>query len=122
MASLLDKGRFYYALFEQNEKWIDGQGRYHNVTEMSVRYKKNVIKFVERRASLYGLWYSFGESWILNSPSGPNEETVAYDMLQHEIDKACEERAADPEGWIRETPLIKKMLEQVKFGVGGEDK
>lgn len=36
--------------FGQTEVWIDRQGVEHRVDEMSVRYKANVIRFIERRA------------------------------------------------------------------------
>lgn len=34
----------------QTEVWVDRQGREHRVDDMSVRYKANVIGFLERRA------------------------------------------------------------------------
>jgi hypothetical protein len=119
MIDILEQARAMHALFSQDGVWFDAQCRRHDVAEMSVRYKANVVAFLERRAPNLELLYSFGE--IQSVSLAPTDGSMAADMLEQALDEETARRAADPVAWLHSTPLVARMLRDVEAGLGGED-
>lgn len=130
-----------YLLLEQADIWIDRQGRRHDVAEMTTRYKRNVIQFLERHAKNLALAHSVGQINAIFAPigrevtgvdengqdvlgglvhGGPRGE-AAQDALDAAINAEDVLKDADPVAWIRSTPLVSRMLDDIAAGRGGED-
>ena len=137
-----------YALLNQDQVWVDVNGNLHQIDAMSVRYKGNVIRFVERRAKTLGMGYALGEIAAIFAPIGrevindqgddhvvlPNGEVkygaivyggprgdMACDALENQLAEDDARRSADPVGWIRDTKLMRRLIADVDAGLGGED-
>lgn len=91
--------------FGQTEIWIDRQGVEHRVDEMSVRYKANVVRFIERRAS---------NLVTVDADKYPDE----VEGMLPDLPKITNAEAVD---LVRRTPLMKRLIEDIEAGRGGDD-
>jgi hypothetical protein len=118
MPDVIKQSKFTLSLLDQDQIWIDGQGNRHDVAEMSVRYKANVIAFLERRAKLLEFHYSCGEALWFGSLDGGE---MAMASLEDSMFEAQDERLKDPVAWLRSTRLVARLIADVNAGLGGED-
>lgn len=140
---ILQEARGVHALLNQDQIWVDIQRNRHDVTEMSVRYKTNVVGFLERCAGSLAALYGTGETLAIYSASapivigvgangdavessnsvymGPTPGSMADDCIQRELEESARHRAADPVGWIRDTYLMRRLISDVEQGLGGVD-
>lgn len=109
-----------YRLLTQSDRWVDRGGELHDLDAMSVRYKANIVGFLERRAVGLADFYSYGEILSFSGPLGPSGE-MAQDSLDQALEEADRERRADPLKWLRSTPLLQRLRHDVKNKLGGED-
>jgi hypothetical protein len=129
-----------YALFNQDQVWVDANGNHHQIDEMSVRYKANVVGFIERRAKTLGMGYALDEIAAIFAPigrevigvdggqeilgavvyGGPRGE-MACDALESAMAEDDHRREQDPIGWIRDTKLMRRLISDVEQGLGGVD-
>lgn len=101
---------------DQDEIWTDKEGNQHRIDEMSVRYKANVVAFLERRAVSMEFNYSLGEARFIGGMAMHAQE-LAEDACGDE----WERRMDDPVAWLRSTRLMKRLIDDVANGRGGED-
>lgn len=130
-----------YVLLNQGHLWVDRGGRRHDIAEMSVRYKRNVIGFLERRARYLVTMHGTGQLEAIFAPigrevlgeredgspvlgevvyGGPRGE-MAQDRFDWEMQRAQAEREDDPVGWLRTTPLLRRLIDDVENNRGGTD-
>lgn len=115
----LKECRDVYALLEQDQVWVDIKHNVHQIAEMSIRYKTNVVAFLERRAPGLCEKYAYGEiqRYWTNGPNGQ----MAQDALEEELDRADDERRADPVAWLRSTKLMQRLAADIATGIDGDD-
>ena len=130
-----------YLLLNQDSVWVDAQGKQHALAEMSVRYKDNVVRFIERRAAILAWKYGLGEIESIYAPigreiigmddnnkprlgalimGGPRGD-AACDAVESFMDEGDRARLEDPVAWIRTTKLMQRLAADVATGVGGQD-
>lgn len=141
--SIIDQSAGIYALLEQDQIWFDIRSQRHEIAEMSVRYKANVIGWLERRAHGFAVMYGIGKEariWGASAPvvigvddngdpiesrksysMAPTPGSMAADMLEAELDAETTKQLADPVAWIRTTPLVRRLLDDIANGRGGTD-
>lgn len=117
--SVLDECVRVYCLLEQADAWIDANGRRHQIDEMSVRYKANVVAFLERRAARLADFYGYGE--LIDYSRHPAGGEMAQDAVESALADADRARMEQPVEWLRGTRLVRRLLADVDAGRGGED-
>lgn len=110
-----------YKLLNQSDVWVDVKQRRHRVEEMSVRYKRNVIAFLERQAEHLETAYLFGQVAVVVAVGLPREGTAAFDIVTDELDCEVCQFDEEPLHWLRRTPLFSRLIEDVAAGRGGSD-
>lgn len=134
----------------QTEVWVDRQGREHLVEEMSVRYKANVIGFLERRAPrivgraladhyVAQVGRMFQPVPCVQCEGLDGDGTRKINRWQHGVDHLI----VDPDKYpdevdamlpdlptvtndeavemVRRTPFMKRLIDDVASGLGGTD-
>lgn len=91
-------------VLRQQDYWYDALGREVPLTSMSLRYKKNVVRYLERRAPLLQLQDGLASMSLLEQMSETNQ-----DLLEAEIDF---DMSKLPTTWLHEQPLL-IMLERL---------
>lgn len=132
---------FIYALLNQDRQWISKDRVRHDIEQMSVRYKRNVIGFMESRARQFATYYSWGEiesvygaqaREIIGQIDGepvfgrlislaPEPGSMAADALDSAMNAEWEHQHNDPVGWLRGKKLVARLIADVEAGRGGED-
>lgn len=95
----------------QTEVWYPKEGPAIRVDEMSLRYKQNVLKFLERRAPNLKASY---EAELTFSPGVRGEHALdAVDAI------LTETFATRPVTWLYSTPLVDRLEALVRAGHDG---
>jgi hypothetical protein len=115
--SALDQGRAIYRLLNQTQTWVDGIGRAHLIDDMSVRYKANVVAYLQRRAANLAEMYAYGQVAAIEAGMPMGE--AASDMLELAVEAEEREREDNPNAWLSRTPLVMRLLVDVAQGNGG---
>jgi hypothetical protein len=79
--------------------WVDEHGVTHRLEDMSVEYRANVIAHLDRFEDTWAvlaLFYVTGETLLGNIPRGES-------IRQHQL------VALLTPGWIRQTPLVRRL-------------
>jgi hypothetical protein len=84
---------------------------------MSVRYKANVVAYLQRRAANLAEMYAYGQVMAISAGMPMGE--AASDMLELTVEAEERERADNPNAWLSSTPLMMRLLIDVAQGNGG---
>lgn len=106
-------------VLDQADVWVDKEGQRHLVEEMSVRYKSNVVGYLERRARAVASQYAVHAVHALPDPDWVGE--AAFDSLMHEVNATWDALLGDPLVWLRGTTLVQRLRDDVAAGRGGVD-
>lgn len=107
-ADIEARSRGIYALLNQDQVWVDAQDNHHQIDDMDLSYKANVVAFIERRANAFAQLYSFGEMWAL-MPYAHEMSESTEDHFEAENDR----RLQDPLAWIRTTKLVQRLINDI---------
>lgn len=125
-----ERGRAYYAYFRQGETWIPDGKPPVAIKDMDAAWRHNAAAFLVRRARNYLFLYEVGEITSIfggmapevlgeedGQPvygrmvsTGPTPGSMAELAVESDLERARAERGADPEAWIRSTPLHKALV------------
>jgi len=89
-------------LIDQSEKWVDAKGRTHQIADMPTAYIRRVVDFLTARAGEIEFAYGVKDALAMDASNAP--EDVVNDMLRQQ-----QERALNPIGWLRATPLMQRF-------------
>ncbi|MEU4231157.1 hypothetical protein AB0F17_43270 [Nonomuraea sp. NPDC026600] len=90
----------WFDLLDQDQVWIDGDGREHQIAAMDPAYCRRVLAWLHRHA---GDVTNAAAAAIDRAPL-PDVDTVAYDIVAFSSETA--EMRDDPHAWLVTTPLI----------------
>lgn len=91
--------------FGQGDWWRAKDGQWLRITEMDERHRRNTAAMLLRRAAVYAGQVAWSEFGTLTGPLGGAPEDVVDEVLRDQ-----ERRDADPEGWVRGTPLYRALV------------
>lgn len=129
-----------FAVFNQSEFWYDKNGVPHRISDMTLRYKRNVVAYLERNAARWATAYLWARDELAYGPLGHevlgfdddgepvlgglvyNEpsETV-QDMLDREGQTELTEILSDPAIWILGKPVVQALVASIEKGQDGRD-
>lgn len=92
-------------LLQQDEWWRPQEGPPVRIENMTRSHRRNLIRWLERRATQLHLRDGLRFALIAGSPIGPGGDMAcdAFDAMVHE------EQSKDPLDWLNDTPLMKKL-------------
>lgn len=93
--------RFLY----DDETWTDASGREHRIADMEIRYCRNVVAFLERRAVALAQASALD---VFHMPL-PAEDTAAFDAVWSDLEREWDMQDHNPVGWLNEKPLLKAL-------------
>lgn len=93
---------------DQSGMWANREGLSIQVSTMSSAYALNAYRMMERNALAIALKYSI----YLGTISRPSEDTVAFDLVEAEINSEIDRMQADPVEWLRGKPLMKALADR----------
>lgn len=96
-------------LLDQGDEWVDKNEVTHQIETMSGRYALNVYNWIKANARSIGFRYALN----LAGMNLPDEDTVAYLHVTDAIDREQERITNDPEGWIKDKPLMRALIARV---------
>jgi hypothetical protein len=133
----------------QTEIWFDQRGNEHRIDEMSVRYKTNVLRMIERHAprivanamvdALVAKLMSASSTvpcvdcdqrgitkpheWEHGAwhGSGPVPGSEADQMFQYVLPEMPSMSTEEAVEMVRRTPLVARLIEDIAAGRGGTD-
>lgn len=95
-------------VLQQDEVWFDSLGREIQLTEMSMRYKKRVVAFLERRAPMLKLRYELRFMVSVDQMSEASQDAIGC-----EFDRILEQR---PTTWLFQQPLLVRLERLIHDG------
>lgn len=109
----------YHAL-NQTEFWADETGTVHLIEDMPVKYKQEVLEFLEDRIPMLQLDYIFGRA--ISDPPGmfftvESQRWAEMDFDRQQIEMFIEH----PATWFEDLPLVQRLRFDVLHGIGGTD-
>lgn len=133
-----------YLLLSQDQQWNDIEGNTVRIDDMSVGYKRNVLRFLAKRATGLGSLYSFGQTMNragggFYECAGPNGDgcgathewahgvfhgavypgSEIESMYADEDTRTMEAVHADPIRWLYSTALGKRLRDDINARIGG---
>jgi len=105
-----------YLLLNQKKYWWDSTGKRLRVKKMSVRYKRNVINFLDRKAEVLAAQYAIGELRYLPDFTMMGEH--ASDAYEDAYWQADRQRNHSPREWLRGTVLVGRLVDDVEYAEG----
>lgn len=96
-------------LLDQAERWVDKNEVTHDIATMDGRYALNVYNWLKSRAMQIGFHYALN----LAGMRLPDEDTVAYLAVVEAIEREQARISDDPDGWIKDKPLMRALLARV---------
>lgn len=106
--------RSAYNVLTQTETWYDFEGEAYTIRAMSIRYKRNLLRWLERNAVHLMLQYM----WSMPYPNLNGE--MAQDAAEHEWDREQTRLMNTPAiEWIVRTPLYEAVQSSVARGEDG---
>lgn len=96
-------------LLDQAEVWIDKNEVRHDIATMDGRYALNVYNWLKSRAMQIGFHYGLH----LAGMRLPDEDTVAFLHVTEAIDREHHRISEDPEGWLKDKPLMRALIARV---------
>lgn len=96
-------------LLDQGERWVDKNEVTHEIATMDGRYALNVYNWLKSRAMQIGFHYALN----LAGTRLPDEDTVAYLHVTDAIDREQHRISEDPEGWLKDKPLMRALIARV---------
>lgn len=106
------RARQMFAYFNQGETWFPNGKPAVAISGMDPAWRHNAAAFLVRNARAYLLQYDFGEFFSIQGVTAP----VAREALDQGLEEAQAERSADPEAWIKSTPLYKALVAELPEG------
>jgi hypothetical protein len=129
-----------YEVFNQDRFWYDKGGVPHRISEMTLRYKHNVLRYLGRNAKRWAIAYLWARDEAIYSPLGHEVLDVDYDgnpvlgkmvynepsettqdMLDRELMSDLEQMRSDPVGWIRSKPVVQALIASIESEQEGRD-
>lgn len=124
------RSRAMYAYLSQGETWFPNAKPAIAIADMDPAWRRNAAAFLVRKARNYLLQYDFGEVFFIcggvarevigeddGKPVfgrlvslGPSPDSLAERLFEQGLEEAQAERSADPEAWIKTTPLYKALV------------
>lgn len=92
-------------IFNQDRLWRDNEGTVWELAKMRPRHLRNLLAFLERRASYLAMTCVDG---MFVSPI-PITGEMACDDMERAYEESLEEAMVDPLGYLRQTPLMKEI-------------
>lgn len=123
------KAAVWYAYLGQGKVWYDRAGQRLVIADMPLRYRENCCRFLERRARNLETWYTLGEigqmhrlvPTIVGHIDGRDIEGPPIDigpeigsMADDAIQQSQDERARNPERWLRTTELYRALAGELE--------
>ncbi|MFE2723861.1 hypothetical protein [Kitasatospora sp. NPDC059327] len=101
-------------VLDQETWWVDRHGDRHRITEMELRYCRNIIAFLERQAEDIADVYAYN----LTIVGLPPEHTHAWDEVNDSIGSEMAAMGRDPLRWLRSKPLLVALRRRLGEGDG----
>lgn len=112
------KKRSVYDTLNQTKHWWDFENDAHTITSMSIRYKRNLLRWLERNAAAILASYIWGVP--IPHLNGEMAQLHAEEDYEREIDRLMFSDL-DPVEWIQSTPLYEAVQMSVARNEDGSD-
>lgn len=110
LARFIEKDRRRSVLW-QDEVWFDRSGAEFRLEDLSLRWKRNILSFLEARAS------NLHMQWIAQTALGPQPSgEAASDAFGRMLDEAMSE---SPTKWLYQTPLVERLEHLIRIDQDG---
>lgn len=110
-----ERGMPWSRYLDQGEQWKPNGKPMIRITEMDLPWRYNASRWLERNAAGIARKYTLSEGFefaaICASPLGPSDDTAW--SIEAEMDCAAEDRARDPQAWIRTTALYQALIKDL---------
>jgi hypothetical protein len=129
-----------YEVFNQDKFWYDKDGVPHRISEMTLRYKRNVVRYLERNAERWSIAYLWARDEAIYRPLGHEVLHVDYDgnpvlggmvynepsettqdMLDRELMSELEQIQSNPIDWIRGKSVVRALIASIESEQEGRD-
>lgn len=95
----------------QDEVWFDKSGSEFRLEDLSLRWKRNILAFLDARAPM------LQASWLARTCLGPQPSgEAATDAFDQMLDEAMSE---SPTKWLYQTPLVERLEHLIRIGQDG---
>jgi len=121
----------WFKYLSQGETWVPNGKPALPIADMDVTWRYNASQWLLRQAKALAWRYEMGEAAFIYGTTAPtiiaDEDgqpipgpdiavfapmgEMAQDALERELADAQEERAADPEGWLKTTTLYQALVD-----------
>ncbi|MEU8040944.1 hypothetical protein [Streptosporangium sp. NPDC049078] len=121
----------WFKYLDQGETWVPNGKPALPITDMDITWRHNASQWLLRQAKPLAWRYGMGELAFIYGTTAPTlipDETghpvpgpdvavfapmgeMAQEALERELDDAQEERDADPEAWLKSTPLYLALVD-----------
>lgn len=108
--------RSTYVVLNQTEWWYDFENDAHRIPSMSIRYKRNLLRWLEKRANHLRVSYM----WAMPAPN-LNGEMAQIDAEREYFNEQDRIAGMDALEWLWTTPLYNAIQESVARGEDGPD-
>lgn len=88
--------------FDQEELWIDNQGREHLLLDMDIEYIKNVLVFLQNGAERFRWAYRMQHAAVAYDEANPEGPSWSPDVFNQHARR-----------WLLDLPLIQRLMEIV---------
>lgn len=108
--------RTAYEVLEQETLWYDFEGEAHTIKSMSIRYKRNLLRWLERNAADLHFRYLWSMPYPhLNGEMAQESAERDWEREQREVERLS------PLEWVQRTPLYEAVQRSVIQGEDGPD-
>lgn len=125
------KALAWFKYLNQDQAWIPNGKPALPIKDMDATWRYNASQWLLRRAQTLAVHYEIGELAFIYGTTAPTvvgdvngmpvlgpeiavfapRGEMAQDALERQLDDAQEARAADPEGWLKATPLYLALVD-----------
>ncbi|MEV0382863.1 hypothetical protein [Nonomuraea sp. NPDC050643] len=130
---VMDECLAWFKYLSQEATWVPNGRPPLRVSEMDAAWRHNAANWLLRQAGTLAMRFGIGEIAFIYSTTAPtvisdaNGEPVpgpdmpvfapmgemAQDALERELDGSQQARDADPEGWLKTTPLYQALVKDL---------
>lgn len=105
---LFEGAKAAFRMLNQGKWWVPADGKPVEIKRMCDSHRRNAARVLLRHAAGHADVYGIGEAAAVFGDFAPADDTG---LMSEAAEQAHEERLADPQAWMRTTPLFLALVD-----------